>query len=149
MTRLVETATTSLSQDEAFAHVAEFENIHLWDPGVVRSTKLSLGDAGVGTIYDLELSYRGRTMSMQYIVTEYEPHRRITLEGSGGPVKAVDTISFGADGDTIRVTYEADLRLTGLARLFQPFMKRRFDAIGEAAGSGLRRWLAELELQDR
>lgn len=149
MTKLTETATTSLSQEETFARVAEFENIYLWDPGVVRSTKLSLGDTGVGTIYDLVLSYGGREMSMQYIVTEYEPHHRITLEGSGGVVEAVDTITFAADGDATRVTYQADLRLVGLARLAQPFMNARFNAIGEAAGDGLRRWLADLELQNR
>jgi carbon monoxide dehydrogenase subunit G len=145
MTKLVETATTSLQQDEAFAHVAEFENIEEWDPGVVSATKLSLGETRVGTIYDLVLSYGGRTLSMQYIVTEYDPHRRITLEGSGGVVAAVDTITFASEGDSTTVAYEADLRLTGLARLFQPFMGGRFAAIGTAAGDGLRRWLAELE----
>ena len=43
------------------------------------------------------------------------------------------------------VTYQADLELAGVARLFQPFMRNRFAAIGEAAGNGLRNWLRERE----
>lgn len=147
MTRLKETAHTSLSKGEAFAMVAEFENIDQWDPGVVRSVKRSPGDPGVGTVYDLELSYRGRSLEMAYTVTDYTPNDRIVLEGAGGVVKAVDVISFADDGDGTMVTYEAELTLTGLAKLLQPLMKGRLNAVGEAAGAGLRRWLSELERQ--
>ena len=147
MTKLVEQATTSLSPAEAFAKVAAFENIDRWDPGVVESIKRGDAETGVGTAFDLTLSYRGRQLEMTYTVTDFVPNDRIVLEGTGGVVYAIDTISFEPFGDGTVVTYEADLRLTGFARLFQPLMKSRFDAIGQAAGEGLRSWLKELERQ--
>ena len=147
MTFLKETATTSLSPEEAFAHVGDFANIDQWDPGVVRSVKNTAGEVSVGTVYDLVLDYRGRELEMQYEVTAYEPAKRIVLVGTGGPVHAVDTISFEPNGHGTLVTYEADLRLRGIASIIQPLMKSRFDAVGEAAGEGLRDWLRELENQ--
>lgn len=145
MTRLIETATTSLDPAAAFSHVGDFANIDRWDPGVVTAEKVTTGPTGVGATYGLTLSYGGPTMTMEYRVLEYEAGRRIVLEGTGSRVHAIDTISFEPDGAGTRITYQADLTLTGIARLVQPFMKGRFNKIGESAGSGLREWLAELE----
>jgi carbon monoxide dehydrogenase subunit G len=145
MTRLIETATTSLDPATAFAHVGDFANIDRWDPGVVNAEKVTSGPAGVGTTYGLTLSYGGPTMTMEYRVLELDPDRRIVLEGTGARVHAIDTISFEPVGTGTKITYQADLRLTGIARLAQPFMKSRFAKIGDGAGKGLRKWLAELE----
>jgi dehydrogenase/reductase SDR family member 12 len=145
MTRLIETATTSLDQAAAFANVAEFANIDNWDPGVALSVKQTPGPTGVGTVYALTLNYNGRAMNMTYTVTEYDPNSRIVLEGKGNLIAAVDTITFEPNGSGTVVTYQADLRLTGIARLMQPLMKSRFESIGTAAGNGLRKWLTELE----
>ena len=123
------------------------ENIDQWDPGVTQSVRRTSGDTGVGTAYDLDLDYRGRVLQMTYTVTEWEPNHRVVLEGVGGPVKAIDTITFVAGDDGTVVTYQADLSLRGIAKIVQPLMDSRFNAIGEAAGQGLRTWLAELERQ--
>lgn len=145
MTHLSEIAVTSLDTSSAFAKVAEFANIEQWDPGVVRSVKRTPGPTDVGTSYELELEYAGRKLDMTYTVTEYLPNERIVLRSRGGRVEAVDTITFAPNGGGTVVTYEADLQLRGAGRLVQPFMSRRFEAIGRAAGDGLREWLAELE----
>ena len=84
---------------------------------------------------------------MSYTVTELAVGDKIVLEGTGGVIHAIDVISFVPDGDGTLVTYQADLQLTGIARIFQPLMKNRFAAIGDAAGVGLRSWLRELESQ--
>lgn len=149
MTRLVETATTSLDQATAFASVAEFANIEKWDPGVARSVKLTPGATRVGTDYALVLNYNGRAMNMTYTVTEFRPNSRIVLEGRGKQIAAVDTIGFEPSGNGTVVTYQADLQLTGVARLMQPLIKSRFESIGRAAGDGLRTWLAQLEGEPR
>ena len=145
MTRLLETASTSLRPAEAFAAVGDFENVDQWDPGVTRAIKRTPGEVAVGTIYDLELTYRGRSLEMAYTVTELVEGEKIVLEGSGGVVHAVDVISFEPDGEGTLVTYQADLTLTGLARLIQPLLADRLAAVGEAAGNGLRSWLRELQ----
>ncbi|MDX2342603.1 MAG: SRPBCC family protein [Acidimicrobiia bacterium] len=147
MIRLEETATTSLTTAEAYANVGEFANIQEWDPGVISSTKTSDEPTGVGTVYDMDLSYGGRVMKMQYRVTAIEPGKRVVLEGSGGVVKAIDSIEFESIAGETKVTYTADLGLKGIARLIEPFMKGRFAEIGRSTGEGLRSWLAELEKQ--
>lgn len=146
MIRLIETATTSLSRDVVFEHVGDFGNIDSWDPGVITATKATEGAPGVGTAYDLILSSSGREMEMRYVVTEHEAGRKIVLEGTGARVHAIDVIAFEEVTDGTRVTYTADLSLTGFARVFEPLMKSRLAKIGEDAGIGLRRWLNELEV---
>ena len=145
MTRLLETASTSLSPAEAFAAVGDFENIDQWDPGVISSVKRTPGEVGVGTVYDLELSYRDRTLEMAYTVTELVDGEKIVLEGTGGVIHAIDVISFEPNDEGTLVTYQADLTLTGIARFFQPLIKDRLAEVGEAAGHGLRTWLRELQ----
>ncbi len=145
MIRLTETANTTLSPEQAFEHVGDFSNIEKWDPGVVASAKRADGPTDVGTVYDLDLSYGGRRMEMDYTVTDYSPGRRIVLKGEGRVVVAIDTIEFEPIEDGTKVTYTADLGLRGFARVLQPFMKGRFAAIGKSAGDGLRGWLAQLE----
>jgi len=142
---LTEKAVTSLDQAAAFEQVADLGNIHRWDPGVVESDKVTPEPMGVGTTYALSLRYGARDVSMLYVVTEYEPNELIVYEGSGGMVKAIDTIRFVPHVNGTEVIYEADLRLTGLARLAQPFMRSKFATIGQSAGDGLRSWLRELE----
>lgn len=145
MIRLTETAMTSLARDTAFAHIGDFANIDKWDPGVVTATKATDGATGIGTAYDLVLSYAGREIEMQYVITEHEPGRRIVLEGTGARVHAIDVIEFADYTDGTKVTYTADLSLTGVARFFEPLLKGRLHKVGEDAGIGLRRWLKELE----
>lgn len=145
MIRLTETASTELAREVAFAAVGEFANIAAWDPGVVSSVKAIPGETVVGTVYDLVVSYGGRRMEMRYRVTAFEPGRRIALDGSGRFVTAVDVIEFADSGNGTLITYVADIGLTGVARLFEPFLKGRLAEIGRSAGDGLRRWLIELE----
>ena len=125
MIRLIQTAATHFDRKTAFEYVGDFGNIDRWDPGVVTSTKATPGDVGVGTVYELVLDYNGRQMEMDYVIAEHDPGRRIVLEGSGSRVKAVDVIEFTEHDDGTMVTYVADLGLTGIARLFQPFVKDR------------------------
>ncbi len=148
MIRLTETATTKLSREVAFEHVGDFGNIDKWNPCVMTATRAA-GETGVGTVYELVLSYTRRRMEMSYVVTEYEPDRRIVLEGTGARVHAIDVIEFDDFTDGTEVRYTADLSVTGLARFFEPLMKGRFARIGDDAGIGLRRWLIELELPGR
>ena len=145
MIRLVETATTSLPRSSAFEHIGDFANIDKWDPGVISSKMSTSGPVAVGTVYDVEISYGGRRMNMQYEITEYEAGRRIVLAGSGSTVKAIDVIEFAEHDDGTLITYTADIGLTGLLRFVEPFIKGRLAQVGVDAGVGMRRWLAELE----
>jgi carbon monoxide dehydrogenase subunit G len=145
MIRLTETATTELDRDVAFRHIGNFANIEKWDPGVVSSTKVTPGEVGVGTAYDLVLTYRGRQMEMRYVITDYSPGHKIVLEGRGARVHAVDVIDFVDENGGTLITYTADLSLTGFGRLVEPLLGGRLRQIGSDAVAGMRMLITELE----
>jgi carbon monoxide dehydrogenase subunit G len=79
---------------------------------------------------------------MEYRVTEYEPPTRVVLVGSGSGVAATDEIRFERQGGETVVDYTADISLTGLGRLVQPFLGGTFRRIAEDASDGIARTLA-------
>ena len=145
MIRLSETAETKLSRDAAFDHIGDFGNLAKWDPGIVSSTRATEGEVGVGTAYDVVVSYRGRRLEMRYVITEYRPGHKIVLEGSGSVVHAIDVIDFVDENGGTLVTYTADLSITGLGRFFEPLLSGRLKKVGSEAVAGMRKWLKELE----
>lgn len=143
MTRLHEIIETPLPIDEAFAFVADFANASAWDPGVKASTRVDAGPVAVGSRYALDVAMGGRTAPMEYRVTAFDPGRLVVLSGSGGGIRAVDTIEFSAAGDATRIEYTADITLGGILRLAQPVLGGTFDRIAKAALAGMKRALDE------
>ena len=85
------------SVEESFAYVADFTTVAEWDPGIHESRKVS-GDGGVGTVYEVQAEFRGKTMPFTYTVTTFEENRRIVLDGVGEKATSLDTIAFEAAG---------------------------------------------------
>ncbi len=125
------------SIEESFAYVADFTTVAEWDPGIHESRKVS-GDGGVGTVYDVQAAFRGKTMPFTYTVTELEENRRIVLDGVGEKATSVDTIAFEAAGDGgTRITYTADFKLKGVLRVAEPFLGSTFKSLARKALEGL------------
>ena len=143
MPRLREQVETTLPIEDTFAFVADFANARLWDPGVATSERLNPGQLGVGARYRLGVRMRGRVAPMEYRVTAFEPGRRVVLTGEGSGVAAVDNIRFERSANGTRIDYTADIRLTGLLRVIQPFLGPAFRKVGRDAVAGMQRALAE------
>jgi carbon monoxide dehydrogenase subunit G len=141
MAVLRERIGTALPLDDAFAFVADFANAAAWDPGVAASERLDPGPVGVGARYRLGVRMGGRVAPMEYVVTAYEPSRRVVLAGTGSGVKAVDEIRFSATPAGTRIDYTADIRLIGLMRLVAPFAGGAFARIARDARDGMQRAL--------
>jgi carbon monoxide dehydrogenase subunit G len=122
---------------ESFAYVADFTTVAEWDPGIDASRRVS-GDGGVGSVYEVQAEFRGKTMPFTYTVTSYEENRRIVLDGVGEKATSVDTIAFepAAAGGT-RITYSADFRLKGALRVAEPFLGGTFETLARKALDGL------------
>lgn len=115
----------------AFAFLADFTNTEKWDPGTVRTVRVS-GDGDVGTTYANTSQFLGRETELTYVVTEYEPEVRIVLRGENKTVVAHDTMSFAptADGGT-SVRYQAEFLMKGWARLIGPLLTPAFAQLGK------------------
>ncbi|HEX6231082.1 MAG TPA: SRPBCC family protein [Actinomycetota bacterium] len=142
MTKLREELEVDRPIDEVFAFVGDFANAEDWDPGVEESELLTDGPVDVGTRYRVVAVFNGRRLPIGYRVTEWDPPRRVVLEGVGSTFRGVDEIAFDPtpSGGT-RITYQADLRLRGPLRLFEPLMRKRFEQTGREAMVGMRRAL--------
>src|SRR5580765_5625353 len=105
---------------DAFAYVSDFSRASEWDPGLVESR--ALGDDGridVGSRFELVALFRGKRQRFEYVVTELEEGRRISLLGDGEKARSRDEIRVAeVDGKT-RITYEADIQLKGVRRVME------------------------------
>jgi carbon monoxide dehydrogenase subunit G len=125
------------SLEEAFAYVSDFTTVADWDPGVQSSRRIS-GDGGLGTAYEVQVVFRGKTMPFAYTVTTFEPNRRIVLDGAGEKATSLDSIVFEPTGDEMtRITYTAKFALEGVLRLAEPFLAGTFRSLAREALAGL------------
>lgn len=124
--------------DEVFAFIGDFVNSAVWDPGVAEARNVTEGPVRVGTRYELVVVFNGRRLPMTYDVTAYEPPHRVVLRGTGSAVNAVDDIRFEATATGTRILYAADLRLKGLLRAMEPFVKGKFEETGRQAMAGMK-----------
>lgn len=128
--------------EEAFGYVADFTTVAEWDPGIHAARRVS-GDGGVGSVYEVEAEFRGKTMPFTYTVTAYEAGRRIVLDGVGEKATSLDTIEFEPVGDArTRITYTADFALKGVLRVAEPFLRGTFRTLARKALDGLQKALA-------
>lgn len=130
------------SPTEAFAYVADFTTVADWDPGIHASRRVS-GDGRVGTVYQVEAEFRGKTVPFTYTVITFEQDRRIVLDGVGQRATSIDTIGFEPlpAGGT-RITYSADFGLKGVLRLAEPLLGGTFRSLATKAMAGLAAALA-------
>jgi len=128
--------------EEAFTYVSDFSKVAEWDPAVVESRALGDGSRiDVGSRFELVGLFRGNRQRFEYLVTELEEGRRISLLGDGEKARSRDEISVAeVDGKT-QIAYEADISLKGVRRAAEPFLGRMFRRMGDDALEGLRRKL--------
>jgi hypothetical protein len=144
MTTLLEHVTTPLAREAAFAYVADFSRQAEWDPNTVSSRRLDEGPLGVGARFALEVRLGSRTTPMEYRITEYQVPSRVVLVGEGSGVWSRDVIDFSEAPEGTHVSYEAEIRLSGLLGIVQPLLGRAFAGIARGAVAGMKRELDAL-----
>jgi carbon monoxide dehydrogenase subunit G len=135
-----------LAPERAFDLIADFSTSEDWDPGVISARRVREGapePSGVGAEYRLTVTFRGRASDMTYRTTEFHRPSRVVLEGEGPRIAATDTIGFEPSGSGTRISYVADLRLTGLGKIAEQFLGSAFEKMGDRALEGMRAWLSE------
>lgn len=144
MMRIDRTVETSTPASEVFDFLADFTNTEQWDPGTVRTQRIS-GDGGVGTAYANTSRFLGRNTDLTYVVETYEPGKRIVLRGENKTVVAHDTMTFvpTATGGT-SVRYVAEFELKGMAKMVAPLLTPAFTRLGDDASDQMRATLDRL-----
>jgi hypothetical protein len=135
------TVSSTRSLDDAFGYMANFANAQFWDPGVARATNVGSGAVGLGSLFDVVATFRGREVPLCYEITTYEASRRVTLTARTTWLLSRDTITFAPRDGGTDVTYDAYLSLRGVARVANPVLGVALTRIGLAAREGLVREL--------
>lgn len=144
MMRIDRTVETTAPTSEVFGFLADFTNTEEWDPGTVRTDRIS-GDGGVGTAYANTSRFLGRNTDLTYVVEVYEPGTRVALRGENKAVVARDTMTFvpTATGGT-SVRHVAEFELKGIARMVAPLLTPAFTRLGDSAPKQMRPTLDRL-----
>jgi len=136
------TAESNLRQDDAWCYLADLRSTKEWDPSVV-AARLVRGEPGeVGSRYELEVSFAGRTVTLPYETVESERPRRVVFEAQTGSISVRDEATVRELAPGSGVSWKASLRLQGIRRLLDPVLQLAFGRLGRRAEEGLRERLA-------
>ena len=137
MARFVDAIDLPLPPEQAFDLLADFGRLPEWDPGVVEAGRLGRGPIGRGSRFRVVSAVFGRRIPLTYEVIEHERPLRLVLRAREGAFTSLDEITFVPRAGGTRVTYDARLLLSGLARLADPLLQLAFGFLGRAAVRGL------------
>ncbi|MFJ4670382.1 SRPBCC family protein [Kitasatospora purpeofusca] len=136
MVRVLRTVTLDRAADEVLRYLADFGNTEQWDPGTVRCDRLDAGPVAEGSTWRNISRFRGRETELLYRLERLAPDRLVFV-GRNRTVTATDDITVLAAGAGAVLTYRAELRLNGLARLAAPLLRREFELLADAVAARL------------
>jgi uncharacterized protein YndB with AHSA1/START domain len=148
---IVRSVTVARPLDEVFAYLSDFTNTNEWDPGTVRTDRVS-GDGGLGSRYHNVSKFLGRETELDYLVIEHVPGERFALRGENATVVANDTMTFmrshTAEGEGTTVTYHAAFEFKGVAKFVAPLLAPALKKLGDEAEAGMHDALGRLGRQE-
>jgi uncharacterized protein YndB with AHSA1/START domain len=118
------TITINRRPAEVFRFLARFENVPLWNYAISDTRKITSGSVGVGSRYrQTRTLATPRTETFE--VTEFEPDRRLSIDGSLGPFRAEVTYLLTPAGDGTALTNTMHLQPPGRLRFVAPLVASR------------------------
>ncbi len=127
---------------EVFAYLADFENTAEWDPGIESARRLTEGPTAGGSRFEPLARFRGKVQRFEYVVTELGAGQRVVLHGEGDKAVSDDVIAVAGSDGRAQVDYRADIRLKGVYRIAEPFLRGTFTTMCEDAHDGLQSTLS-------
>ncbi len=141
MARFLTTIDSTGDPDATFAYLADFAHAGQWDPSVVEARRVDEGPAGTGSRFALVVSFAGRRVPLEYVITEADAPRRVVLRAENRFFRSADTITVSPRTGGSRVTYDARLTPKGALWLLAWPLALTFRRVGERARRGLVRSL--------
>lgn len=143
MARYIATIPSSLSQQDAFAYMADLHNFAKWDKGVVKVVQVEGSGAGLGTIFDVTVKGVGKSTSiLRYTTTEYDEFSNILVRGVNTLFTSVDRVTINKTATGCEVIYDATLTANWIIAPMNIVLGKVFNKIGDTATRDLRKVLA-------
>ena len=131
--------------DVVFDFIADMANNPRWQKGMRECRWTSEPPLRLGSTYDQEAAFLGKTIVSSFLVTEYDPGRSIRICTIGGsmPIDVIREILPRGDGQSqVKAIVRGDS--SGLFRLATPLMKL---VVGSSVHGDYRRLKKLLEAQ--
>ena len=104
---------------EVFNAVIHVENFPKWNPTTKSARKLTDGEIGLGTMFELDIKGFGKTLQR---VGEFEPNKRFRIVPEIKSLGGGHRFLFTAQGDATRIDHELEMTAKGAFKLFAPLM---------------------------
>ncbi|MFI9389444.1 SRPBCC family protein [Streptomyces bauhiniae] len=112
-------------------YLADFANAVDWDPGTRECDRTDgSGTPTVGATWHNVSEVRGRSTELEYRL-DHRAEDRLTFVGTNKTATTTDDITFRPTPGGTEITYDADIRFHGLARLADPFLHGEFERLGD------------------
>ena len=126
--------TINRPRAEVFAYLARFENIPRWNYAISETRQLTSGQVGVGTRYRQLRTLPSRSEE-EFEVVEFEPDRRLSLDGDLALFHGRASYDLEAAGETTTLTNSMDFQASGALNLVAQLTTRRVQsAVAENLG---------------
>ena len=136
--------------EEVWHYVADLRSVAEWDPSVDRIVLIDGEPRTLSARYELEVSFRGKSLALPYRTVEVDPPHRVVFTAGTDSVSVRDEARIEPAGpEGSRVIWDAELRLRGFRRLLEPLLRPAFNRIGKAAENGLAERLRKPVLEAR
>ena len=99
---------------EVWDFVADIRNMDTWVNGIRDPRPVSDGKWGVGSAFESEYTYSGKTYTIAYEITGFDPPKRIAMRSTSGPFPFEGCVELREDGYGTRVTNTLDAEPTNI-----------------------------------
>ena len=94
--------------------VADIRNMDKWVNGVSDPVPTSEGKWGVGSTFRSNYTYAGKTHTVTYVITEFDPPNRVSMQSTSGPFPFEGCTELQGDNHETRVTNAIDAKPTNV-----------------------------------
>ena len=124
--------------DAVFQTVVDVANFPKWNPTTPSARKLTTGEIGEGTRFELEIPGFGK---VQQELREFERNKRVRLVPSMRFLRGGHRFLFTAQGSSTRIDHELEMTPKGFVRIFSPFISMMGKKNLRDTASALQRYL--------
>ena len=99
---------------EVWDFVADIRNMDKWVNGVSDPRPVSDGEWGVGSAFESKYTYAGKTHTITYEITGFDPPNRLAMRSTSGPFPFEGCVELREDGHGTRLTNTLDAEPTNI-----------------------------------
>jgi uncharacterized protein YndB with AHSA1/START domain len=104
---------------EVFSTIIDVANFPLWNPTTPKARKLTPGETGEGTRFEMEIKGLGKVLQE---LREFRPNKQVRLVSDMKMVAGGHRFILTAQGNQTRTDHELEMTPKGVFKIFSPLI---------------------------